>query len=205
MESSLCRLVMPGEGGSPRPGTQNRIRRARLVSVVPDISLPRNSGMTITASTSHVVLISPVAGSLLSFSAMPMAASSSRMRSASLKFFAVRAALRSAISASTLASSIWRAAGRHAFHAPASSCRRPIRRADALRHAAAARAPLAASERSACRAAIACGVLRSSSSASSTSAQTGAPSLASAVSSYQWSSVRRASAIGLSDHGSGWR
>jgi len=38
---------MPGEGASPRPGTQGhtwRVRDARLW--VPDIALTRNSGMT---------------------------------------------------------------------------------------------------------------------------------------------------------------
>ena len=51
-------------------------------------------------ATSQVVTSSPVFGSLASFSVMPMASSSSRMRSASLKFFALRAALRASISAS---------------------------------------------------------------------------------------------------------
>ena len=44
---------------------------------------------------------SPVLGSLPSFSTTPISTSSSRMRSASLKFFAARAALREAIWAST--------------------------------------------------------------------------------------------------------
>src|SRR6185369_8466460 len=48
-------------------------------------------------ATSQVVTSSPVLGSFASFSVMPMASSSSRMRSASLKFLAARAALRAAM------------------------------------------------------------------------------------------------------------
>ena len=44
--------------------------------------------------TSQVVVISPVAGSFESFNWMPMAANSSRMRSAAAKFLALRAAVR---------------------------------------------------------------------------------------------------------------
>src|SRR5690606_21528337 len=51
--------------------------------------------------TSQVVTISPVAGALESLSWMPMAASSSRIRSASAKFLALRAAVRAAIIEST--------------------------------------------------------------------------------------------------------
>src|SRR5262249_41095570 len=52
--------------------------------------------------------ISQVVPSLESLSTTPMAASSSRMRSDSLKFFAFRAALRAAIKASTAALSMLR-------------------------------------------------------------------------------------------------
>ncbi len=61
------------------------------------------------AFTSQVVTISPVALSFASLSWMPMAASSSRRRSASLKSFALRAALRAPIRLSILAASTLRA------------------------------------------------------------------------------------------------
>ena len=52
-------------------------------------------------ATSQVVTSSPVSGSLASFSSMPMAASSSRMRSASSKSLALRAALRASTKTAT--------------------------------------------------------------------------------------------------------
>ena len=52
-------------------------------------------------ATSQVVTSSPVFGSLASFRVTPIASSSPRMRSASAKFFALRAALRASIRSST--------------------------------------------------------------------------------------------------------
>src|SRR5262249_47574060 len=52
--------------------------------------------------------------SLLSSTSMPILSSSPRIRSASLKFLALRAALRASIKSTILSSSIVRAAGRHA-------------------------------------------------------------------------------------------
>ena len=52
-------------------------------------------------ATSQVVTSSPVLGSLASFSVTPIASSSPRMRSASLKFLALRAALRASIRSPT--------------------------------------------------------------------------------------------------------
>src|SRR5262245_19119290 len=57
--------------------------------------------VTLHRATSQVVTSSPVFGSLASFSVTPIASSSPRMRSASLKFFALRAALRASIRSPT--------------------------------------------------------------------------------------------------------
>src|SRR5215471_13678239 len=75
--------------------------------------------------TLHRFTLQAVVPSFLSSSSMPMAASSSRMRSASLKFFALRAALRSAIRRSIRASSIVTDAGRQAAHSAVVPCRTP--------------------------------------------------------------------------------
>ena len=81
-----------------RRGAHARARGQRL-----DVETRRASSSHEAASerlhraTSQVVTSSPVFGSLASFNSMPMAASSSRMRSASLKSFALRAALRAPI------------------------------------------------------------------------------------------------------------
>src|SRR5262245_38835349 len=114
--------------------------------------------------------ISQVVPSLESLSTMPMAASSSRMRSDSLKFFAARAAARASIRLATFVSSMDTDAGRKAAHAVIGNLSNPTSCALAFRQAAAGLAPFAASARNSCIAATALGVVRSSRSASSTSA-----------------------------------
>src|SRR5206468_594829 len=69
--------------------------------------------------------ISQVVPSLLSFTTTPILASSSRIRSDSRKSFTWRAALRAAISAVTLFSSILIEAGRKPAHSEAVSCNKP--------------------------------------------------------------------------------
>src|SRR5499433_558060 len=76
-----------------------------------------------------------VVPSFLSSSSTPSAAISSRMRSAALKFLALRAACRASIRFATLVSSIASEAGRQVAHSAAVSCIRPIICALALRHA----------------------------------------------------------------------
>src|SRR3569832_2285601 len=132
--------------------------------------------------------ISQVVPSFESLSTTPIAASSSRMRSDSLKSFALRAAVRASISDCTLAASTvadrwWRAA-----HCAALSCRKPSRRSDAARSVRALSSPVSAMLRKPCSTAIACGVLRSSPSASLT-APDSAPPGASATIQYQSSRV----------------
>src|SRR5665811_863543 len=101
----------------------------------------------------HHRAISQVVPSLESFNTTPMAASSSRIRSASVKFFALRAAMRASIRITILLSSIVSEAGRNAAQAAAGMCNRPINCALAFRHAAAGLAPLTASPRNSCSAA----------------------------------------------------
>src|SRR5882724_6092283 len=64
----------------------------------------------------HRFTLQVVVPSFLSSSSIPMATSSSRMRSDSLKLFALRAALRAATRLATRTSSIVSEAGRHAAH-----------------------------------------------------------------------------------------
>src|SRR3984893_9939952 len=125
-----------------------------------------------------------VVPSLRSSSSTPIAASSSRIRSDSLKFFALRATLRASMRFLMPTSSMASDTGRHAAHSAALCCRRPIICALALRHAAAPLAPFAASLRNSCKAAKAFGVFKSSASASTVSAHS-IPGLASAVSDCQ--------------------
>src|SRR5690349_17874493 len=106
--------------------------------------MPRERGV----GTLHRFSLQAVVPSFLSSSSTPRPVSSSRMRSASLKFLVLRAALRSAISPSTRASSIATLAGRQAAHSAAPCCSSPMSCALALRQAAAPAEPLAASLRS---------------------------------------------------------
>src|SRR6185437_7551882 len=132
----------------------------------------------------HRATFQLVLPSFVSSSSTPIDLSSSRMRSASLKFLAARAALRAAIELMTLASSTTDDAGWNLFHSDDGCCSNPISCALAFRQAAAGFAPFAASPRSSCSAAKALGVLRSSIRESSASAQR-YPGAASAVSAYQ--------------------
>ena len=76
---------------------------------------------------SQVVSISPVAGFFASFKAIPMAASSSRMRSASAQFFAFRAASRASIRAPIAPSSTALSLGSvSGLSSPSSSQRLPF-------------------------------------------------------------------------------
>src|SRR3974377_2028734 len=93
----------------------------------------------------HHRAISQVVPSFESFSTTPMAASSSRIRSDSLKFLALRAAVRASMRLMTLASSMTRDAGRNEFHAEADICSRPSKRPLAFRQAAAGFTPFAPS------------------------------------------------------------
>src|ERR1700722_14421512 len=96
----------------------------------------------------HRFTFQVVAPSLRSSSSIAMAASSSRMRSASLKSRALRAELRAAIRLSTCASSIASEVGGRAAQSDALCCSKPISCALALRPAAAPAEPFAASLRS---------------------------------------------------------
>src|SRR6476660_9454557 len=73
---------------------------------VPERGVIEIKALATHRATSQVVTSSPVFGSLASFNSMPMAASSSRIRSASAKFLRLRACVRSAISVEILASLI---------------------------------------------------------------------------------------------------
>src|SRR5256885_11337958 len=112
--------------------------------------------------TRHHRAVSQVVLSLESFSITPSAASSSRMRSASAKFLALRAERRAAMRRSISSAGSAGAGARDARHCANASGRKPKNAsvpASALR-------PVAL--RSACISAIALGVLRSSASASTT-------------------------------------
>ncbi len=134
----------------------------------------------------HATLLSfqVVVPSLWSSSSTPIVASSSRMRSDSLKFLVLRATERASIRSTILASSIAIRVGRNAFHSAEDRINSPISCALAFRHAAADLAPLVASARNSCKAANAFGVLRSSASAWTVSAHR-YPGARSAVSAYQ--------------------
>src|SRR5215475_4099119 len=115
--------------------------------------------------------MSQVVPSFESFTTTPSAASSSRMRSDSLKFFAARAAALASIRLATCFSSMESDAGRKDAHFSAVNCSNPTSCALAFNEAAADLAPFAASPRKSCKAAKAFGVLRSSNSPPSASAQ----------------------------------
>ena len=121
-------------------------------------------------ASSHVVTISPVSTSLASFKVMPMATSSSRMRSASLKFLALRALLRCSTSDFTCCRQlrIRRLDQQRRLGAgvPAASHQSPETARMRATPAPLRALPPLASLASSCRPAIASGVLRSSLSAS---------------------------------------
>src|SRR5262249_44235562 len=130
--------------------------------------------------------------SLESLIATPMAASSSRMRSDSLKSFRARAAVRSEISALTRSASTPLALRLRPSHCAALSERKPRKRSEAAKVARSASLP-----RRPCSAATICAVLRSSASPSST-VSAGLPPPTSAATRYQSSSVLALSSNPLS-------
>src|SRR4029077_6333155 len=81
----------------------------------------------------HHRAIPQVVPSLESFSTTPIAASSSRMRSDSLKFLAARAAALASMRLAIFVSSCETDAGRNALHSSAGSWRRPMSCALAFR------------------------------------------------------------------------
>src|SRR3954447_14041359 len=131
---------------------------------------------------------SQVVPSLESLMTTPMAASSSRIRSDSLKFFRARAAVRSEIKPSISFASIPLACCLRAFQSAALSDRKPRCRKEAANCPRSRSFPVAALFRKPCNEAIICGVLRSSDSASIT-ASDGCSPLVSAATQYQSSSV----------------
>src|SRR5438876_2198494 len=132
--------------------------------------------------------ISQVVPSLESLMTTPIAASSSRMRSDSLKSFRARAAVRSEISRSILFASTPLACCFRLCHSAALSDRKPRSRKEAANWPRSRSFPEAALLRNPCNEAIICGVFRSSDSASITALE-GCSALASAVIAYQSSSV----------------
>src|SRR5689334_15525545 len=140
----------------------------------------RGRGGRTHRATSHVV------PSLESLIATPMAASSSRMRSDSVKSFRARAAVRSAISALTWAGSMPLACRLRPSHCVALSDRKPSRRSEPENSFRLCSLVEAACRRP-CKTAIICAVLRSSDSASTTAVD-GCPASASAATAYQSSS-----------------
>src|SRR5207248_6558358 len=115
---------------------------------------------------SQVVVGLPSA-SLPSFSTMPIAASSSRMRSDSLKSFRARAAVRSAIKLSTRLASMPLACCLRCFHSATVSERNP-RRCNEAANSVRFSSPSDAAFLKPCSEVIICAVLRSSHNASIT-------------------------------------
>src|SRR5713101_2650075 len=131
---------------------------------------------------------SQVVPSLESLMTTPIAASSSRMRSDSLKSFRARAAARSEISRSILFASTPLACCFRLCHSAALSDRKPRSRKEAANWPRSRSFPEAALFRNPCNEAIICGVFRSSDRASITASEGSSP-LTSAAITYQSSSV----------------
>src|SRR5216684_6271839 len=132
--------------------------------------------------------ISQVVPSLESLMTTPIAASSSRIRSDSLKSFRARAAVRSEIKPSICFTSTPLACCFRPFHSAALSDKKPRSRNDAANALRSRSLPEAALLRKPCSEAIICGVFRSSESASITASEGRSP-LLSAATQYQSSSV----------------
>src|SRR6266851_4721579 len=146
--------------------------------------------------------ISQVVPSLESLMTTPIAASSSRMRSDSLKSFRARAAVRSEIKPSICFGSMPLACCFRPFQSAALSDRKPRSRNEAANSLRSCSAPDAALLRRLCNEVIICGVLRSSDNASMTASE-GISPLASAAIQYQSSSVFALSSMAFSVHAIG--
>src|SRR6266571_9293242 len=123
--------------------------------------------------------ISQVVPSLESLMTTPIAASSSRMRSDSLKSFRARAAVRAEIKPSICAASTPLACCFRPFHSAALSDKKPRNRNEVANSLRSRSPPDAARLRRLCNEAIICGVFRSSDSAWMTASE-GCPSFKSA-------------------------